>query len=117
MLSRILDVTTEFNRDNRARLDLSGWNVATFQFINPSGSIDFTGTNDGGEETGTLSSSPGTSQNFSAIQATNLATGATVTSTAATGMYKVIINCKYVQIYGVGVTADKVLVFVNSPRI
>jgi hypothetical protein len=117
MLSKVLDVTTEFNAANRARLDLSGWGIATLQIISPSGTIDFTGTNDGGEETGTLSSSPGTSGNFSSIQAINLATGTATTSTAVTGMYKVTISCKYVQIFGVGVTATKILVFLSSPTL
>lgn len=115
MLSKIIDITTEFNQNNRARLDLSLWAFATFQIISPSGTIDFTGTNDGGEETGTLNPSPGASGNFSSIQATNLATGATTTSVAATGMYKIAINCKYIQLYGVGITAGKILVFVSTP--
>lgn len=117
MLSKVLDISAEFNANNRARLDLSGWGNATFQIITPSGTIDFTGTNDGGEETGTLNPSPGASGNFSSIQAINLATGTAVTSASTTGMYKVTINCKYVQIFGTGVTAAKILVFVNTPTL
>lgn len=117
MISKVLDITDEFNANNRARLDLSGWGIATFQIISPSGTIDFTGTNDGGEETGTLDSNAANSGNYSTIQATNLSTGTAVTSANTTGLYKFTINCKYIQLFGVGITALKILVFVNKPFI
>lgn len=117
MISKVIDVTAEFNENSRVRMDLGGWGIATFQIISPSATIDFTGTNDGGEETGTLNPSPSSSGNFSAIQATNLATGATTTSAAATGMYRITISCRYIQLWGVGVTAAEILVFVNKPAL
>lgn len=115
MISRVIDFTTEFNAANRIRVDLSEWEIATFQIITPSGTIDFTGTNDGGEETGTLNPSPATSGNFSSIQVVNLATGTAGTSAATGGMYKVTVPCKYIQLFGVGITVAKLLVFVNKP--
>jgi hypothetical protein len=117
MISRIIDITDQFNSTGRARLDLGGWGIATFQIISPSGSISFTGTNDGGEETGTLTPSPSRSINFSTIEATDLSSGTKVTSTSATGMYEVVIDCKYIQLFGTGVTATKILVFVNKPAL
>lgn len=117
MISRVMDLTEEFNANNRVRLDLGGWGHATCQIITPSGTIDFTGTNDGGEETGTLNPSPSSSGNFSSIQAINLATGTAVTSASGSGLYKITISSKYIQLFGIGVTVAKLLVFVNKPSL
>lgn len=115
MISRIMDLTAEFNANNRVRLDLSEWEIVTFQIISPSAAIDFTGTNDGGEETGTLNPNAASSGNFSTIQAINLATGTAVTATSGSGLYKMTISCKYIQLFGVGVTVQELIAFVNKP--
>lgn len=115
MYSQVLDVTTEFKANNGHKLDLSKWEIATFQFVNPSGTIDITGSNDAGAVEGVSDGNAHASLNYTAVQAINLATGAPTTSVAAAGLYKVSVWCKFIQVGGAGANADKVLVFVNKP--
>lgn len=115
MISRLIDVTADFNANNGVKLCLSGWETATFQFVTPTGTINITGTNDGNEITGSTNSNAVASQNYTAIQATNLATGSAVTSVSASGLYKITIPCQYIQFGGASAAATKVLVFVNKP--
>ena len=115
MLSRILDVTADFNTNNGVKLNLSEWETATFQFVTPTGTISITGSNDGNEITGSTNPNAYASINFTAIQATNLATGLAVTSVAASGLYKITVSCQYIQFGGASAAAAKVLVFLNKP--
>lgn len=115
MFSQVLDITTEFNANNGHKLDVSKWETATFQFVAPTGTINITGSNDAGAVEGVSDGNAHASENYTAIQATNLATGAATTSVAAAGLYKVSVWCKFIQVSGAGATATKVLVFVNKP--
>lgn len=115
MLSRILDVTDSFNTNNGVKLNLSEWETATFQFVTPTGTISITGSNDGNEITGSTTPSALASINYTAIQATNLATGSAVTSVAAAGLYKITVASQYIQFGGASAAAVKVLVFLNKP--
>lgn len=115
MINDLIDITSEFNADNGKRLDLSGWETATFQFVGSSGTIDITGSNDANAQTGVTDGNAFTSINFTPIQAINLANGTLVTSVAGDGLYKITVACKFIQVGGSGATATKVLVFVNKP--
>lgn len=115
MIARLLDVTREFNNENGVKLDLSEWETATFCFVNPSGTISITGTNEGGAVEGVTDGNATSSTNYTTIQATNLATGSAVTSVAAAGNYRVAMATKYVQFGGSGAAADKVLVELIKP--
>jgi hypothetical protein len=115
MISRILDVTADFNANNGVKLCLSEWETATFQFVTPTGTVSITGSNDGNEITGSTNPNALASINYTAIQATNLATGTAVTSVSASGLYKITVPCQYIQFGGASAAATKVLVFLNRP--
>lgn len=117
MKSYLRDITSDFKKANgEYRLDVSLWKNLTIQVVNPSGTFDFKGSNDGNA---ILNAGPGnaySAMNFTPIQAVNLATGATVTAAAGAGLYKIEVFCKYIQIGGAGADADKVIIFENSPE-
>lgn len=115
MISRIIDVTADFNANNGIKLNLSEWETATFQFVNPSGTISITASNDGNEITGSTNPSALASINYTTIQATNLAAGTAVTSVSTAGLYKITVATQYIQFGGASAAATKVLVFVNKP--
>ncbi len=115
MISKILDVTTEFNANNGVKLDLGLWETATFQFVTPTGTISISGSNDAGAVTGSTDGNALMSTNYTAILATNLQTGATTSSVAAAGLYKITVQCRFIQFGGASAAATKVLVFVNKP--
>ena len=115
MTSEFTDLTGTFNTNNGVTLDVSLWQEVTFQFVNPSGTIAITGTNDGGAVTGSSFGSAATAANLTAIQATKLADGTAVTSVAAAGLFKVTRGCKYIKFGGASAAADKVIVFYSKP--
>lgn len=115
MVSKILDVTTEFNANNGVKLDLSLYESATFSFVTPTGTISITGSNDAGAIEGVTDGNALTSTNYTAIQAINLGTGSAVTSVVAAGNYKVTIGPKFIQFGGASAAATKVLVFCTKP--
>lgn len=117
MKSYSKDITSEFKKGGGIyRMDVSLWKNITIQFVNPSGATDFKGSNDGNEINGVGAGNAYSAINFTAIQAVNLATGATVTTGATAGLYKIEVFCKYIQIGGTGADADKVIIFENSPE-
>jgi hypothetical protein len=115
MISRIIDVTADFNANNGVKLCLSEWETATFQFVTPTGTISITGSNDGNEITGSTNPNALASINYTTILATNLATGTTTSSVSVSGLYKITIPCQYIQFGGASAAAAKVLIFVNKP--
>lgn len=115
MLSKVLDVTTEFNANNGVKLDLSLWESATFCFVTPTGTINITGSNDASAVEGVTDGNALSSANYTTIQAINLATGTAVTSVSAAGNYKVTIGPKFIQFGGASAAATKVLVFCTKP--
>ncbi len=117
MISRIIDVTADFNANNGVKLNLSEWESATFQFVTPTGTINFTGSNDGNEITGSTNPNAKSSINYTTINAVDLSssTGAFVSSVSTSGLYKITIACQYIQVGGASAAAAKVLIFVNKP--
>ena len=117
MKSYSRDITADIKKGGGIyRLDVSEWKNISIQFVNPSGSMDFKGSNDGDAIKGAGAGNAYAAINFTAIQAINLATGATVTTAAAAGIFKIEIFTKYIQIGGTGADADKVIIFENSPE-
>lgn len=110
MLSNYQDFTIPFNAGNGITIDTSEWDYVIAQFVNPSGTISITTTNDGGAVFGVSQGGPATATNFTAVQATLLTAGTTVTAVAAAGLYKVVVVGQYLRFGGAGATADKVLV-------
>lgn len=117
MIASVVDYTTEFNANNGIKVDVANWqNVVIHVSGTISGTVNVTGTNDGGAITGATSNSPTSSLNYTAIQIINMATAAAVTAISAAGNYKVIYPTQYIQIGGASAaTTGKVILFLTTP--
>lgn len=115
MISETLDLTTTFNANNTAQIDVSGWeNIIIHMVGTVSGTILFQGSNDGGAITGAVDESPQAAINFSTISATKMSDGTLTTSLAAAGLYKLTQPCKYIKFGGASAAATKVLVLLTK---
>ena len=115
MISHLSDYAGFVN--NKLVLDVSEWQTLTIQVIGGSGTLSIQGSNDNGAITGSTMGGPGDAANFTAVQATNLTTGATATAVTGTNLFRIDpVSFKYLQI-GDGSTASatKVLVFKTKP--
>lgn len=110
MVATYLDVTDAFNADNGYVQDVSGWDYAVWQFVNPSGTIDIKATNDGRAVEGRTDGNSSLATNFQTVQATLLTDGTSVTSVSAAGLYKTTVVGRYVKFGGSGATADAVII-------
>lgn len=115
MIATTLDLTTTFNANNTAQIDVSEWeNVIIHMVGTVTGTITLQGSNDGGSITGAVSQSPQAAINFSTISATKMSDGTLTTSLAAAGLYKLSQPCKYLKFGGASAAATKVLVFLSK---
>jgi hypothetical protein len=110
MLAQYLDLTAEFNANNRASFEMSNYDYAVIQMVSPSGTIALTATNDSGAEQGVTDGDITTSTNYTTVQATKLADGTAVTSLAAAGLYRIGVVGRYIKFGGASAAATKVLV-------
>ena len=113
----ISEVRTPSLVNNKAVIDISGWQTLTVQVIGLGGTMSLSGTNDAGDITGSTNGSPGDAQNFTAVQAVNLTSGAAATAVTGTTLFRIDpISFKYLQIGdGSTATATKILVFCTKP--
>lgn len=116
MISYTEDLTSKFNANNQATVDVSGWETASFHFVGPSGTISITGSNDSGAVTGVTEGNAMLADNFDTIQAVNLASGTAVTSVATADIYRITpVSCKYIRLGGASAQATKVIMFLSKP--
>lgn len=108
------DVTAEFNANNAAIIDMSGWDNAVWQFVNPSGTISTVATNDGGGVTGSTDGNSKSALSYQTIQVTKLSDGTAVTAVAAAGLFKNVVVGRYVKFGGASAAADKVIVMLHK---
>lgn len=100
---------------NKVVLDIGQWENITVQVIGGTGTISLLGSNDEGAQTGTIIGGPNTAENFTAVQAVNLTTGAAATAVTGTNLFRISpVSFRFLQI-GDGATAaaTKILVFAN----
>jgi len=118
MLSYSRDITDELNANHSVNLDVSEWQNLTIHLSGSvTGTINVLGTNDSGAVQSVSDGNSVSAANFTAIQGTNLASGATVTAVAAAGNFKFVIGTKFIQIGGTNAaTSGKCIIFMNSPR-
>lgn len=117
MLSFSKDVTAEFNANNGIKQDVSQWqNVTIHVSGNVTGTVNITGTNDAGAVQAVTDGNAVSSLNYTAIQATNLAAGTSVTAIAAAGNYKIVVGTKFIQVGGASAAVSgKVIIFCTTP--
>lgn len=111
MVNRTQDVTLLFNSTGVYNMDVGEWDYIIVQLVGPTGTVTFNASNDGGGVTGETDGNATSAINFTAVQATSLATGTAATTTAAAGMFKIQVPGKYLQLSSPGQTATKVLVY------
>jgi hypothetical protein len=97
-ISKVVDATNDFNKGGFYIQDLSGWDVAVVQLVNPGTTILFKTTNDDGSVTGQVMPSPEVPEYWSTVLGVNLATKTDVSSLAATGIVSFGIIGKYLQL-------------------
>lgn len=117
MLSQILDITSDLNANHIVNLDVSQWQNMTIHLSGSiTGTINVLGTNDSGAVQAVSDGNAVSAVNFTAIQGTNLASGATVTAVGAAGNFKFVVGTKFIQIGGTdAATSGKCIVFLNTP--
>lgn len=93
----ILDLTENINKQGFAVIDLGEWVSGTIYAIG-SVTLSFYTSNDGGEEEGTILSSPLTATNFTDCQVLYLANNTQVTSFTGGGLLKFDRVGKYFKI-------------------
>jgi hypothetical protein len=87
-LNTTIDITTEFNANGTYTKDLSNWDFCVVQLVTPGAAVTFTASNDSGAIVGVSDGNPTAAVNFTAVQGINLASGAAVTTLAASGLVK-----------------------------
>ena len=96
--------------NNAITIDVSNYDYAIVQFVNPTGTINITSTNDGGDMTGITDGNAKTATNFTAIQATKLSDGTAVTAVVTAGLYRINVAGRYLSFGGTGAAATKVVI-------
>lgn len=114
MISKVLDVTSDFNAASSYIQDLSGWDYAVVQVVSPSGAVSFTSTNDDGSVTGDLNPVPVQPANFLTVFGLNLVTNTAVTSASASALVRFNVIGRFLRLAGTSVTATKVLISLNK---
>lgn len=110
-MSKIIDATADFNADSKVVVDISEWDNVVVQLESPGALINFNASNDSNAITGITDGSALSAIQFQPIQATNLATGASVTSSSISGMFRFGIVGKFLQLIAAGgTTATKILI-------
>ncbi len=113
-LSLTVDITAEFNAGNGYVADSSGWDTLVWQFVNPSGTVSITATNDNGAITGAVLGSPTTATNFQSAGATKISDGTLVSTVAAAGLFKTTNIGQFVKFGGAAAAATKVFLQYNK---
>lgn len=109
-VQQILDVTADFNDGSSATLDVGGWDYSVVQLVNPSGTVNFTTSNDSGAITGISDGNAASALNFIAASGIVIASAAAASTLAAAGLIRFTGIGMFLRISGTAVTADKVIV-------
>ncbi len=103
-ISKIVDATDSFNSVGSYYQDLSGWDSAVVQFVNPSEEISFNTSNDDGSVTGQLLPAPEVPINWIEVLGVNLTTKTDVSSISTDSIVEFGIIGKYLQLQGANTT-------------
>lgn len=114
------DLSAQFNRDFGIKIDAEMWQSITIQVAGGTvtGTVNIEGTNDPGQVDGVSAGNAISAANYTAIQATNLATGTAVTTITAAGNYKITVGTRFIRISGatVSINGGKLFWFGTTPR-
>jgi len=112
-LGKPIDLTADYKSNIYSiTLDMSGWDKTTIQVLAPvAAPLVVYGTNDAGAGQGLTDGNAQLATNFSAVQVTNLATGAATTSISGAGLYKAEINAQFLRLQGGGADVYRMYAF------
>jgi len=110
MISRLVDVTSDFNANAKVQLDVGEWDYVVAQFISPTGTVTFKATNDGGAIEGISYGDSKSAINWNVINGLNLATNTSAVNTNATSLFKFNVVGKFIQFESAGQTVGKLLI-------
>lgn len=110
MISRLVDVTSDFNANAKVQLDVGEWDYIVAQFVSPTGTVTFKATNDGGAVLGVSQGDAKSAINWNVINGLNLATNASAVNTNASSLFKFNVVGKFIQFESVGQTVGKLLI-------
>lgn len=119
----VIDATNEYNTGSESgfpqllKLDTGGYDYAVVQLISPTNTITFKHTNDSGDIQGVSDGSAISSDNAFVLQGVNLATGATLTSTGASGLYRFQSYGRYLWLDGTATSATVTKLLVRLYKI
>ena len=99
-ISNVIDCTAQFNAADSFFQDLSGWDVAVVQLVNPGTTILFKTTNDDGSVTGQVMPAPEVPEYWTTVLGVNLTTKTDIASIAAAGIVEFGIIGKYLLLQG-----------------
>ncbi len=99
-ISKVIDATSDFNKYGTYYQDLSGWDVAVAQIVNPSATITFNTTNDDSYTTGQLLPAPQVPSNWYAVKGVDLATKGDVLNVSASANVEFTTIGQYLQFNG-----------------
>ena len=114
MITQLIDATADFNTNSFYNVDVSGWDYVVLQLVTPTGTVTFNTTNDGGVITGSADGNARSAKNWNLCLGTNVATGATASTVAASSMFRFSYIGKYFQITGTAITATLVIISLNK---
>ncbi len=97
-ISTVVDATESFNENNEFYQDLSGWDSAVVQIVDPNGFIYFQTTNDDGAITGQLLPAPEVPINWINVLGVNLTTKTDVDNVSTTSIVQFGIIGKYLRL-------------------
>ena len=111
--SVVLDLTTQFNNNSAAVIDVNGWDYVVAQIVTPSGAMSFEGSNDGGAIEGSTLGNQLSATNFLTLAGQDLsATASSTFITSANASKNVQFNVppQYIKFSGSSITVTKLLV-------
>lgn len=115
-LSQILDLTTDFNADSLAQIDIAGndWMIVQIEG-SPSGAIAFKHTNDSGFVTGSTDGNSLSATGFVAVRGEDLSSGTFEATTSTASLHRFGVIGRYFQLSGTAITGvTKVLVHLSK---
>lgn len=116
MVNKWVDFTSSFNTAGLLNVDVGEFDWTVVQIVTPTGTVSFNASCDGGYVNGVTDGNATSAINFTAVQAVNLATGASVTTAAASGLFRFQIIGKYLQLSSSGQTVTKLIIYFTKDQ-
>jgi len=108
MVSQVIDITKAFNESNTPTFEVGGWDFIQVQFVSPTGTVTFQGTDDAGAVQGETDGNATLATNFVTVGAYNIQTEVIATTANASSIFRFNYPTKFLRFSKTSVTATKV---------